>query len=152
MKSSTLNGQLYDYLSGSMLPPAEQPTYTWNSSLWYDDGRLSMRLAVQVNSDIFMRYQLRSAQPFPANGAGQTSVTLPLLPPTLYFRDMRRFVDGRIAYKFGNGLEVFLEGRNLGNETVSNSNGDYAQYSDGRGRLETSYSGRRFLAGVIFRN
>jgi outer membrane receptor for ferrienterochelin and colicin len=80
-----------------------------------------------------------------------TSISLPLTPPTPAYRDARGFLDAMLAYKFSNGIEVFAEGRNLGNKSTTNSNGHYAQFSQGPALLDTTYNGRRYMAGMNLR-
>jgi hypothetical protein len=112
-----------------------------------------MRVALQVNTQAFTRYQtgLAATRAYPAPGIDLTSVALPLLPPTSSFRDARRYIDARIAYRFGKRLEAFIEGRNLGNKSITSSMGDYDQYEQGRSLLDMNYSGVRILAGLVLR-
>jgi outer membrane receptor protein involved in Fe transport len=68
------------------------------------------------------------------------------------FKDSTRFIDAKISYKVRPNVEIFVEGRNLGNATTSNSQGPYTPFADGTPNLlDYSYAGRRIMAGINFR-
>jgi outer membrane receptor protein involved in Fe transport len=76
----------------------------------------------------------------------------PYNPGSPNFKDTTRFVDAKVSYKVLPNLEVFVEGRNLGNATTSNSQGSYAPFADGTPNiLDYSYAGRRIMVGLNFR-
>jgi hypothetical protein len=77
---------------------------------------------------------------------------LPWNPGSPNFRDATRFVDAKLSYKWRPNVEFFVEGRNLGNATTTNSQGQYSPFADGiPNLLDYSYSGRRIMLGVNFR-
>ena len=53
MHSSTSSANIVDLLTGTPLPPQNEPKYTYNAALWYDDGRLSARIALQAVGSYF---------------------------------------------------------------------------------------------------
>jgi outer membrane receptor protein involved in Fe transport len=76
----------------------------------------------------------------------------PYNPGSPNFRDTTRFIDAKLAYKLMPNLEVFVEGRNLGNATTTNSQGSFAPFADGTPNiLDYAYSGRRLMVGMNFR-
>jgi hypothetical protein len=88
---------------------------------------------------------------YPSGAGGQMS-TLPYSPGSPNFKDATRFIDGKIGYKWKPGVEFFIEGRNLGNATTTNSQGPYAPFADGTPNLlDYAYSGRRIMVGVNLR-
>jgi TonB-dependent receptor len=143
-----------DLLTGDPLPPARESKYQYNAALWYDDGQFSARVALQVVASSFTciagcgQLGMRN---YPSGAGGQMS-TLPYSPGSPNFKDATRFIDGKIGYKWKPGVEFFIEGRNLGNATTTNSQGPYAPFADGTPNLlDYAYSGRRIMVGVNLR-
>jgi len=145
-----------DLTTGETLPVIGEPKYSYNASLWYDDGAFSARLALQV---VAKRYSCFApctssnvgVNNFPA--AGVPSVRLTYNPGNPVFFDATRFIDAKMAYKFKNGMELFVEGRNLTNQQTSVSTGGYEDYSDGTPNLySATYSGRRIMVGLNIRS
>jgi hypothetical protein len=84
---------------------------------------------------------------------GVTATRFPYNPGSPNFKDSTRFIDGKISYKWRPNIEFFIEGRNLGNATTSNSQGSFAPFADGTPNLlDYAYAGRRIMLGVNFRN
>lgn len=148
--SNSLDGAVRDLLTGDVMSPAGEPKYTWNTSLWYDDGKLQARVALQSTATLFRNLSsLRSG--YPANGVVLDNA-LPLNPGSPTFREGTRFIDAKVSYKFANGIEFFVEGRNLGRATVANSQGSYVPYADGTPNLlDYSYSGAQYMVGLTIR-
>lgn len=143
-----------DLLTGVPLPPQRESKYSYNLALWYDDGRLSGRVAVQALASSFSCIagctQQGAIQNYPAVGVQLTR--FPYNPGSPNFRDTTRFIDAKLAYKLMPNLEVFVEGRNLGNATTTNSQGSFAPFADGTPNiLDYAYSGRRLMVGMNFR-
>jgi TonB-dependent receptor len=145
-----------DLLTGDVLPPVGEPKYSYNASLWYDDGRFSARVALQV---VAPRYQCFApcttsnigVNNFPADGA--TSIRAPYNPGLPLFSDATRFVDVKMAYKFKNNMEVFVEGRNVTNQRTHSSTGGYEDYSGGVPYLYSdNFNGRRIMVGLNIRS
>ncbi|MEO7494912.1 MAG: TonB-dependent receptor [Massilia sp.] len=154
MHSATSNLNVVDLLTGNPLPPQNESKYTYNAAIWYDDGRLSARLALQAVASSFKCIAAcgnsTSMLNYPNVGGGRLGP--PYNPGSPNFKDATRFVDGKISYKFNPNVEVFIEGRNLGNATNSNSQGPYTPFADGTPNLlDYSYVGRRVMVGVNFR-
>jgi len=154
MHSATTSQNIVDLLTGTPLPPQNESKYTYNAALWYDDGKLSTRVAVQAVASYFKCIaacgESTSMLNYPNVGGGR--IGLPYNPGSPNFRDATRFIDGKIAYKYSPNVEIFVEGRNLGNATVSNSQGPYTPFADGTPNLlDYAYSGRRIMVGVTFR-
>ncbi|MEW7847636.1 TonB-dependent receptor [Massilia aurea] len=152
LRTTSLEGQIRDLLTGAPLDPVGQERYSWNTSLWYDDGALQMRVALQVVTSTFSRIaDDDSFSNFPATGV-TTVGALPYNPGSPVFRDGRRFIDAKIAYRFANGVELFAEARNLGKSTVTNSQGAFAPFSDGVPSInDYIFGGARYMVGMIIR-
>jgi TonB-dependent receptor len=154
LRSATSSLNVVDLLSGDPLPPQRESKYSYNWALWYDDGRLSARVAVQSVASYFnfiAANGVSTVNNWPNAGGGRTTV-IPYNPGFPDYKDSTRFIDAKIAYKVTPQLEVFAEGRNLGNATTSNSQGSYGGFEDGtRSLLDYAYSGRRIMVGLNFR-
>jgi len=152
---STLNGRaMLDLISGGVLPVAGEPHHSWNASVWYDDGALSMRVGLQVKATTFSctsGCNTNAINNYPA--VGQTLVRFPTYSPgTPVFRLGTRYVDAKIAYRFKNGVELFAEGRNLGKIHTGSDTGGYNSFADGTPNVYTdSFSGATFMAGLNFK-
>lgn len=155
LRSATSSANVVDLITGDPLPPARESKYSYNWALWYDDGQWSGRVAVQAVASFFNCIAACGANTvnnFPNAGGGRTTV-LPYNPGSPNFRDATRFLDGKIAYKWRPNVEFFVEGRNLGNATTSNSQAQYSAFADGTPNLlDYAYSGRRIMVGVNIRN
>jgi TonB-dependent receptor len=154
MHSATTTVNIVDLLTGTPLPPQNESKYTYNAALWYDDGRLSARIAVQAVASYFNCIaacgQTTSMLNYPNVGGGRTG--MPYNPGAPNFTDATRFIDGKISFKWTPQIEVFIEGRNLGNATTSHSQGEYAAFAAGTPNLlDYAYAGRRIMLGVNFR-
>jgi TonB-dependent receptor len=154
MHSATTSLNIVDLLTGTPLPPQNEAKYTYNAALWYDDGKLSARLALQAVASNFKCIaacgSATSMLNYPNVGGGR--IGLPYNPGSPNFKDATRFVDAKISYKINPSVEVFVEGRNLGNATTSNSQGPYTPFADGTPNLlDFAYSGRRIMIGANFR-
>jgi TonB-dependent receptor len=154
LRSATSSVNAVDLLSGDPLPVARESAFSYNWALWYDDGRLSARVAVQGVASYFNYIAANGATTvnnWPNVAGGRTTV-IPYNPGFPDYRDATRYVDAKIAYKVTPSVEVFAEGRNLGNATTSNSQGKYGSFADGtRSLLDYGYSGRRIMVGVNIR-
>ncbi|MYN06778.1 TonB-dependent receptor [Pseudoduganella aquatica] len=150
-KSSTEN--IVDLLTGAPLPPARESKYTYNWALWYDDGKLAARVAVQAVAAYFNCIASCGAagvNNYP--NAAPVRTGFPYNPGSPNFKDGTRYVDAKLSYKWRPNIEFFIEGRNLANATTSNSQGRFAPFADGTPNLlDFNYSGRRIMAGVTFR-
>ncbi|GAB3453759.1 hypothetical protein GCM10027321_04240 [Massilia terrae] len=154
LKSVSSTQNIVDLLTGTPMPPLRESKFQYNWAFWYDDGRLSARVAVQ------------GVAPFFNNIAGSSGNALNNYPnasgnarPPAYnpgspnFRDATRYIDAKIAYKISRNVELFVEGRNLGNAVTSNSQGSYVPFASGAPSiLDYSYSGRKIMIGANFRN
>lgn len=148
-RSRAHDGAIRELLSGEALPPPGELAYTWNASLWYDDGKWQGRMAIQSAAAYFRGFTTLSND-YPAVGVG-TAPSLPFNPAAPTYRDVRRFVDARIAYRFDNGLELFVEGRNLGRSAVTNSQGHTPFASGVPNLLDYGYSGAQYMVGLTLR-
>jgi TonB-dependent receptor len=154
MHSATQTASIVDLLTGTPLPPQNESNNTWNAALWYDDGKLSARVSLQVVGSYFNCIaacgKTTSMYNYPNVGGGRTSTTYN--PGSPNFTDSTRFIDGKVSYKVTPQVELFVEGRNLGNNTNSHSQGPYAAFAGGTPNLlDYSYTGRRIMLGVTFR-
>jgi TonB-dependent receptor len=153
LASVTSTQNIVDLLTGTPLPPLRESKFQYNWALWYDDGRLQARIAVQGVDSFFNNIAGSSANAlnnYPnASGNARPPAYNPGSPN---FRDATRYVDAKVSYKVTPNVEVFVEGRNLGNATTSNSQGSYVPFESGAPSiLDYSYAGRRIMAGANFR-
>jgi hypothetical protein len=137
------------------LPPIGEAKLSYNWALWYDDGKLQARVAVQTVGQSFRCIapcgdNVTYLRSYPMlNVGGNTPAWNPGTPN---WRDRRTFVDGKISYKISSSIDVFLEGRNLTNSTQTDTIGS-APYADGTPNLQNyAYAGRRITIGMNFRN
>lgn len=155
LRSATSSENVVDLLTGTPLPVARESSYSYNMALWYDDGRFTARVALQAVASYFNCLAgcgSVDANNFPAVGVTSGMVRFPYNPGSPNFKDSTRFVDAKIGYKIRPNIEVFVEGRNLGNATTSTSQGPYAAFSDGTPNLlDYGYAGRRIMVGLNFR-
>jgi TonB-dependent receptor len=141
-----------DLLTGERLPPLGEPKYSYNLALWYDDGKLSARIAVQTVAQKWIGFSPQGARTlgnFPAVLAPY--VHLPYNPGQPEWTDMTRYIDAKIGYKLSPNVELFAEGRNLGNATTSSSLGPSGTYASAPTLLGYNYPGRRITIGANFR-
>jgi len=156
LRSAVSAANVVDLITGTPLPPARESKYSYNASLWYDDGAFSARVALQFVAQQFnciAACGANSVNNYPSS-PGVTRITVtPFNPGSPNFIDSTRFIDAKVAYRFANGIEIFAEGRNLGNATTSNSQGPYTPFADGTPNLlDYAYSGRRIMVGMTIRN
>ncbi|GGY09395.1 TonB-dependent receptor [Massilia dura] len=154
-KSEMLQAMI-DPLTGRAQPQSDESKYSYNVALWYDDGKLAARVAVQAVAETY-----GCTAPCGATGTGlnsypafnvNSSTSLPWNPGTANIRDSTRFIDARVSYKWTPALEFFVEGRNLSNQTQTRSIAS-AAYADGTPNLQNyAYAGRRVSVGLIYRN
>ncbi len=155
LRSAQASVNIVDLITGDPLPPARESKYSYNMALWYDDGKFSARVAVQAVASFFNCIAACGANTvnnYPNAAGGRTTVT-PYNPGSPNFRDATRYIDGKIGYRYNDHLEFFIEGRNLGKATTSNSQGAYSQFADGTpSLLDYAYAGRRIMVGLNLRN
>jgi TonB-dependent receptor len=145
-----------DQISGEALPLAGQPKYSYNASLWYDDGALQFRVSQQV---VAARYQTYSPATntsvgvanFPSDGvAWRTPAYNPGAP---IFGKRTAFVDAKVSYRFKSGLELTADVRNLTGERTQSNTGGYQNYEGGIPSIYTdNYYGRTYYVGVTYRS
>jgi TonB-dependent receptor len=151
MRSKVLGEPIRDLVSGESLGPPRELRYTWNASLWYDDGRLRARVAIQSAAGAFRELPSGSTY-YPAVGVA-ANATLPYNPGVPVYTSATRFVDARLSYRLTPNLELFAEGRNIHRAAESSSHGSYAPYADGRpSLLEYAYAGAQYMFGIVIRN
>ncbi len=152
-KSTSSAASSRDLLTGESLPVPFEPKYSYNASLWYDDGAFSARIALQVVAPVFSCISPCSGTAvnnFPADGAVNWRV--PYNPGSPVFTNITRFVDAKMAYRFRNGIEIFAEGRNLNLSRRTTGTGGYANFADGTPNvLADAFYGSRIMIGANFR-
>jgi len=144
-----------DLITGAVLPARDEPEYSYNASLWYDDGAFTARIALQVVASIFTGIAAEgntNVNNFPNDAGGRITV-LPYNPGSPNFKDATRYLDAKVAYRFKNGIELFAEGRNLGKSGTTTSQQGYAPFADGTPNLlATKYPGRRIMIGMNYKH
>ena len=154
---STQGQPTLDLISGNVLPVAGEPKYSYNASLWYDDGAFQARVAMQV---VAQRYQAFSPNSGTSGlgvynypSVGTANWRLPYNPGAPIFGNRTAFVDAKVSYRFKNGLELFADVRNLTGERTMSSTGGYQDYADGIPSIYgDNYNGRRFMVGFTIRS
>jgi TonB-dependent receptor len=153
LKSATTSG-LRDPLTGDLMaPPEEQKRFT-NLSLWYDDGRLNLRVAYQGRTSRFNCITPCGGTTVDINYPGDQYTNVRLVAPGYNpgvprFTDGNKFIDAKASFNVNRFLQVYVEGRNLTKEGLSISTGSYVPFADGTKRLmRLAYGGRRFMGGV----
>ena len=151
VRSNNLEAAVRELISGDPMRPIGELRYTWNASLWYDDGKWRARIALQ-SAAAFFRGLTGMTNSYPANGiVGGTG--LPYNPASPTFQDARRFLDAKVSYRFANGIELFAEGRNIGRVTVTASQGGYQPFADGTPNLlDYAYAGAQYMVGITLRH
>lgn len=142
-----------DPSTGDVMAPPGQSRYYLNSSLWYDDGRLSLRLAYQRRTEVFNCITPCGGNSTDINYPGLNYTNVRLVGPGYnpgapLFKDETQFLDFKASYNITQQVQVYVEGRNLTKQTQSNSFGKYETFADGRPRVTAlSYGGWRLLTG-----
>jgi iron complex outermembrane recepter protein len=150
-----------DPLTGKVLPPEKQSSYYYNINFWYDDGRLSARVAYQQRDFYYDRIDAsESANRVPsaavalANGID----TFPYGAATSYFKTVTpvfkngtKSLDARMSYKLNKHIEFFAEGKNLLDDTITRyAPDDIRNIGNGTPYVfDTLYYGRRYYVGII---
>jgi TonB-dependent receptor len=151
--SKATNDNIVDLLTGTPLPPARESKFTYNWALWYDDGKVAARVAVQAVASYFnciASCNAAGVNNYPSGAP--VRVGFPYNPGSPNFKDSTRYIDAKLSYKWRPNIEFFIEGRNLTNATTSNSQGQYSPFADGTPNLlDLNYSGRRIMIGATFR-
>ena len=141
-----------DPLSGDIMAPPGEAKYYINASLWYDDGKLNMRLAYQDRSSVFTCITPCSNGnnvSFNYPGEGWDNVRLPYNPGVPRFTDATTYIDAKISYNVTRNFQIYLEGRNLTREVSQTSTGGYEDFANGAPKvMRISYGGRRIMTGA----
>lgn len=153
---STQGVPTLDLISGEVLPVINEPKYSYNASLWYDDGGFSARIATQVVAPRYYAFSPNTTTNIGINNypsVGTVGWRLPYNPGAPIFGSRTRFVDAKLSYRFKNGLEIFADVRNLTGERTQSDTGGYQDYSNGIPSLYLdAYNGRRYMVGMTLRS
>jgi TonB-dependent receptor len=153
LASVTSTQNIVDLITGDKLPPLRESKFQYNWALWYDDGRLMARIAVQGVGSYFNNIAGSNGNAlnnYP-NASGNTRPPA-YNPGSPNFKDATRYVDAKIQYRITPNIDVFVEGRNLNNAATSDSQGAYVPFANGAPSiLDYSYAGRRIMVGADFR-
>jgi TonB-dependent receptor len=123
--STAENVGLFNQLTFEELPFPGLSEHSYNIVAFYDQGPWNARVAYQYRTEYLLNPAERSGNPT--------------------FRDATGYLDGRIAYRFGENVTVFAEAKNLTDEVERTTSGDI--------RLtEAAWSGRRYFVGFTWRN
>lgn len=153
-KSDLTGTVVRDLLTGLVMPVAGEPHHSWNASVWYDDGALTARVALQFVSQKFQCISgcnSTAVNNYPAEGL--TTVRAPTYSPAApVFRLGTRYLDAKLGYRLNKNVELFIEGRNLGKIHTGTNTGPLANYADGTPNVYTdNYAGATYMAGVNFK-
>ncbi|HEY0953675.1 MAG TPA: TonB-dependent receptor [Roseateles sp.] len=147
---------MIDQISGEVLPMLGQPKYSYNASLWYDDGALQFRVAQQVVASRLSTFSPASNSSLGVNnfpGEGISSWRVPYNPGAPNFAKRTAFVDAKVSYRFKSGIELFADVRNLTGERKQSSTGSYQTYEGGIPSIYAdAYYGRTYYVGMTYRS
>ncbi|MBO9623577.1 MAG: TonB-dependent receptor [Sphingomonas sp.] len=141
-----------DPLTGTALPPKAESSYYYNVNFWYDDGRLNARVAYQARDIYYDRTEASSLNRTPTTpGVSGTNTTSYYKVVTPIFKDSTNSLDARASYRLSDMFQLFVEGKNLLNDSMSRFTPDtYRTIGGGTPYIfDTYYSGRTYYAGVI---
>ncbi len=147
-----------EQISGNQLPPKNAAGYFQNLSLWYDDGRLNMRLAYQTRDSFFECISScgsNAINDVPGIGTDSAqTVRTPYNPGYPNYRDASKYLDLRVNYKLTKELELYVSGRNIAHDTTAaRTQGQYGTFTDGTPSVEyLSYGGSRWEVGFTYRH
>ncbi len=151
LSSAATNGTR-DPLSGDLMAPPGEAKYYINASLWYDDGKLNLRAAVQKRSQVFNCITPCSGgntTSFNYPGEGWDNIRLPYNPGVPRFTDGTTYIDVKASYNITRNFQVYLEGRNMTREVTQVSTGGYEDFAEGAPKImRIAYGGRRIMGGA----
>ncbi|MHA6723930.1 TonB-dependent receptor [Sphingomonas sp. RS2018] len=142
-----------DVFSGKALPPRSESKYYYNVNLWYDDGKLSARVAYQKRDIYYDQTQANAVSRVPAipgvTGATTTTSYYKIVTPV--FKSGTETLDARAAYAVNKNFQLFAEGKNLLNTPIDKfTPSDYRDIGGGTPYMYDSVNlGRTYYAGAI---
>src|ERR1044072_6261446 len=152
LASSVTSGQQDPLTGDTMLPPDESKYYA-NASLWYDDGKLNLRVAYQRRSSRFSCITPCGGNSVDINYPGEQWTNVRLVAPGYNpgvprFTDESTFIDAKASYNINRNFQVYLEARNIGREAQTISTGGYTDFADGTPKImRLQYGGGRRQGG-----
>jgi TonB-dependent receptor len=157
LASAVTSGQQDPVTGDVQLPPDESKYYT-NASVWYDDGKLNLRVAYQKRSSRFSCITPCNGNNIDNNYPGEQYSNVRLSsnatdvgynPGVARFNDGSTFIDAKASYNITRNFQVYIEGRNVRREAQTISTGIYEANGDGSPKImRLSYGGRRIMGGV----
>ncbi|VXC85289.1 TonB-dependent receptor [Sphingomonas sp. AX6] len=153
IQSSATQGT-QDPLTGDVMLPPDESKYYMNASLWYDDGKLNMRVAYQKRTATFNCITPCGGNTtdinYPSEGLTNVRLVGPGYNPGVpRFTDGSTFIDAKISYNINRNFQVYVEGRNVRREFQTASTGGYTDFADGTPKImRLNYGGRRILVGA----
>lgn len=153
LASAVTSGQ-QDPETGDVMAPPNESRYYMNTSIWYDDGKLNIRLAHQRRSSTFNCITPCGGNTGDINYPGEQWTNVRLVAPGYNpgvprFTDSTTFIDAKISYNITRGIQIYAEGRNMTREAQTASTGKYVPFADGTPKLmRLTYGGRRIMTGV----
>jgi TonB-dependent receptor len=153
LSSAVTSGQ-QDPLTGDVMLPPDESKYYANASLWYDDGKLNMRVSYQYRTSRFTCITPCGGNTTDINYPGEQWTNVRLVAPGYNpgvprFNDSSTFIDAKISYNITRNFQVYLEGRNMTREAQTVSTGGYTDFADGTPKImRLQYGGRRVMGGV----
>lgn len=156
-KTDSTTNPIYDMVTGEALVPGVTD-WTGNASLWYDDGKLNMRIAAQRIGPKFLRFTGYGDMRYLPNGFGPQSpsysattglnTNIGYNPGNQRWQDEQIWVDAKISYKINKTMELSAQVRNMTNEEVS----QYELLADGtKVPHYYNYTGRAYNIAFVYR-
>lgn len=148
LKSSQTTGTR-DPLTAEFLLPPNESKYYLNTSVWYDDGKLNLRLAYQKRTSRFIAVTQDINYPG-YNWPGVRLLSPGYNPGVARFQDGNAFIDAKASYNITPEFQIYVEGRNLTRQLAQSfSTGKFQRFEDGTPRITNiNYAGRRILFGA----
>ncbi|HWT51675.1 MAG TPA: TonB-dependent receptor [Caulobacter sp.] len=147
-KSNETNTEI-DLITGKALPPVKQSDFTYNLNFWYDDGRLNARVAYQRRDMYYDRTEAASINRVPTISGGSVTSYYKMVTPI--FKIGTKSLDARASYKLTKRIQLFAEGKNLLDDSISRFTPDeYRNIGNGTPYVfDATYMGRRYYFGLI---
>ncbi|WP_246050668.1 TonB-dependent receptor [Asticcacaulis tiandongensis] len=142
----------FDPFTGKALPPKKQSSYYYNINFWYDDGRVNARVAYQERDFYYDRSDFSASinrVPKTATPNGAADAYFKVGTPV--YKNGSKSLDARVSYKVNQNLQLFGEGKNLLDDTVTRyAPDDLRNIGEGIPYVfDTFYQGRRYYFGII---
>jgi TonB-dependent receptor len=157
LHSSTTVGGVHDPITGTTLPPVNEPGYYYNASFWYDDGATNVRIAYQARDQVFSCIEScgvsgNISRNTPNADGFYTNIGVPYSPGYPLFTQKTNYLDAKITHKWKGGVEGYISIKNALEETTTSYQDKFGALADGTPVvLVLNYPGSRIDFGITIR-